>query len=277
MPAYGRIPSPPDDRDFKLGHFLDLGKDKITASDSDLAKAAAYELQLTTVTYRKWASLTYDDVTKTHWWNALNYLSMISNPTPAPTPTPQSPVTWDNPRPVLDQGNYGTCVGNGWAQWGNTSPINDSYTEDMAKSIYYDATCFDGDCDSSYQNGSTVRSGAKAMQMPKRARLSAYAFASTVDDAVAWIMQKGPVVFGTDFTWDMESPDANGLVHPTGGVAGGHCYIGMGFDPTTNEIQFLNSWGDSWGVKGHFFMLKDEFEQLFANGGEACTAVELTL
>lgn len=275
MPSYGRIPSPPDDRDYNLANFVHLGKEKVDADAAELASLAIAELKLTTVTYKKWASLTYPDVTQTHWWKALNALAQISNPTPSPSPT--GPVEWNNPRPVLDQGNYGTCVGNGWAQWGNTDPINDSYTEDMAKSIYYDATCFDGDCDSTYQNGSTVRSGAKAMQMPKRARLSTYAFASTVDDAITWIMQQGPVVFGTDFTWDMESPDSTGLVHPTGGVAGGHCYIGVGFDPTTNKIKFLNSWGPDWGVGGNFYMYKNEFEQLFADAGEACTAVELAL
>lgn len=254
---YGRIPSPPDDRDFNLSHFLTTDDPLTQLMNAVLASKGA------NVTVKAWIKA------------ATPRIIAAGSVTPTPPPQPSQAVEWANPRPVLDQGNYGTCVGNGWAQWGNTSPINDSYVESDARAIYYDATVYDGAPDSTYQQGATVRSGAKAMQ--KRSRLSVYAAATTLDDAIQWIMTKGTVVFGTDFMYDMETPDANGLVHPTGGVAGGHCYLGVGYDPTTELIQFLNSWGSSWGLTGHFFMKKSEFQTLFDSSGEAWTSVELGL
>lgn len=257
MPKYGRVPSPPDERDFNLAHFM--GDEDILQQLLDQMLAA------------KGAN------PKVKAWAKEATARILGNPippAPTPTPTPQA-VEWANPRPVLDQGDYGTCVGNGWAQWGNSDPVNDSYIEDDARAIYYDATVYDGAPDTTYQQGATVRSGAKAMV--KRQRLQVYASAQTLDDALQWILTKGTIVFGTDFTYGMESPDSAGLVHPTGGVAGGHCYLGVGYDPSSQKIKFLNSWGTSWGVNGYFYMFKNEFEQLYADNGEAWAAVELPL
>src|SRR5574337_1891017 len=121
--------------------------------------------------------------------------------------------------------------GNGWAQWGNTEPTADTYVESDARAIYYEATVIDGSPDNpdspgGGQQGSTVRSGAKAMQ--NRGKLKNYAFTSSLDTAIKWVQAQGPVVVGSDWTNDMFTPDANGLVRPTGAVVGGHCYLKIG-------------------------------------------------
>jgi hypothetical protein len=184
---------------------------------------------------------------------------------------------WEDPEAVLDQGAYGTCVGNGWAQWGNTLPIDAKLVEKDARSIYYQATIFDGQPDDpdkpgGGQQGSNVRSGAKAMQ--KRGNLVSYAFAASITEVRAWLRNKGPVVFGTDWTHDMFNPDPNGYVAPTGAVAGGHCYIALGDLPGEGAIEFLNSWGPGWGLGGRFKMKVADAETLFGQQGEACVAVE---
>jgi len=178
-----------------------------------------------------------------------------------------------DPQAVLDQGNYGTCVGNGWAQWGNTLPVGDTFDETVARSIYREATILDGADDPTYQTGATVRSGAKAMQ--NRKRLASYAFASTLVAVDQWIQTSGPVVIGSDWTTDMFSPDSAGFVAPTGATAGGHCYLLLAYDSTS--YTFLNSWGDTWGLKGYFKMTRGDFALLLGSGGEACVALELPL
>lgn len=184
---------------------------------------------------------------------------------------------------VLDQGDYGTCVGNGFAAFGISDPIDDAYTEKDARAIYYEATVIDGqpddpDAQGGGQQGSTVRSGAKAMQ--NRKRIAAYAFATTLDSIREWLANHGPVVFGADWTNDMFNPDGQGFVRPTGGVAGGHCFLCIGYDLTNDSFRFRNSWGRSWGLAGDFLVKSADVSTLLKgieSPGEACTAIELAL
>ena len=288
----GRVPSTPDDRDYDLAGYLP-GASRTTTDPATLANEAIAELKLTTRSYEFYASKGETPGPTTHWGKALALLEQIAGVTPPPPhPSPSGPENpWKDPHATLDQGQYGTCVGNGWSQWANTDPVNDNYDEGPfgvegaatnggphARAVYYEATVIDGspddpDAPGGGQQGSQVRSGAKAMK--NRGRLQAYAFASTLDDALTFLATKGPVVVGTDWMNDMFNPDANGLVKPTGGVAGGHCFLMIGYDASTSRIEFLNSWGSSWGVDGRFFMKKADFNQLFTRRGELCAAVEL--
>ena len=194
------------------------------------------------------------------------------HPAHAAAPLPPSALWAD--AAVLDQGDTGTCVGHGWAGWGDSAPVVDSFVEKDALAIYYEATCLDGACDSTYQNGSTVRSGAKAMQ--NRKRLSAYAFLATLDEIREWLANHGPVVIGADWTNDMFNPDDHGYIRPTGGVAGGHCFLLIGYDGDT--FRFRNSWGKGWGLAGDFLMASADFQTILtgiSDPGEACAAEEL--
>ncbi len=256
----GRLPSPPDERDYKLVDYL-------AANPLDAALAVLLNSHA--------AKATKDYIRIAHpFIRAL----MPPDPGPTPSPPPSAAVLWADADADLDQGDFGTCVGNGWAQWGNTQPVDDHFNELDARVIYYEATVIDGQPDNpdspgGGQQGSTVRSGAKAMA--NRKRLSAYAFAASLDEAVAWVLAHGPVVMGTDWLEAMFTTDADGFVVPTGAVAGGHCYVLVGYDPASEVLTFLNSWGSSWGSNGRFYMHKADAEKLFASQGEACAAVEL--
>lgn len=215
------------------------------------------------------------------WRDAIAWLSGLwawlkhhGKPTP---PAGDTTPAWVD-AVVLDQGDFGTCVGNGWAGWGISTPIVDAYDEDDARAIYYEATVIDGtpddpDAPGGGQVGSTVRSGAKAMQ--NRKRLVAYAFASGLADIDEWIDAHGPVVIGSDWTNDMFEPDSSGYVRPTGGVAGGHCYLLLDKLDAEDAYLFRNSWGPGWGDKGNFRMKRSDFAQLLAAQGEACCAAEV--
>jgi hypothetical protein len=196
-----------------------------------------------------------------------------------PNPSPL-PILWPD-NIVLDQGNYGTCVGNGWAGWGDSEPITDNYLEKDARAIYYEATIIDGspdnpDAKNGGQQGTTVRSGAKAMQ--NRGNLIAYAFAGSLDDVDHWLDEHGPAVLGCDWTNDMFSPDKNGQVHVTGAVAGGHCVLIRYRIPGTSNYMVRNSWGTSWGLNGDFIISRTDLQKLLtgiSNPGEVCLAAEI--
>jgi len=271
----GRIPSPPDERDYKLADYLPE-KSKL-GSDNPLVDA--FEALLKSRAAKATKAWAQEVMVFLGLEPAPTPAPPSPSPTPTPTPTPTSDVEFSDPDEVLDQGDYGTCVGNGCAQWGNTLPIDDKFTEKDARAIYYEATVIDGqpddpDAPGGGQQGSTVRSGVKALQ--NRGRLKTYAFASTVDEIKKYLQTKqGPVIVGSDWTNDMFNPGADGYVKPTGGVAGGHCYLLMGDLESEGAFEFLNSWGSSWGNNGRFKMKYADFDKLLQSNGEACAAVEL--
>jgi Papain family cysteine protease len=246
----GRRRSPQDHRDFKLSAYL-----PIPPLDAALAKLVADRSTPASVT--EWAT------------TITSYLKGHA-PTP-PKPPPMPAISWDDTEPVLDQGDTPHCVGFGWAQWGNTAPVNDGFRNSDGNAIYYECKIIDGQ--PGQENGSDVRSGAKAMQ--NRGRLSAYAFAASADEAREFVRIIGPIVVGTDWTQSMFEPDAAGFVRPTGATAGGHCYLLVGDLPAEGALLFQNSWGRSWGMSGRFKMKYADFAKLFARDGEACAAVEL--
>jgi len=252
----GRLPSPPDPRDFKLEKFL--GQDPL-----DTALALLTASSGVAPATKKWAAVVTE---------YLKQLPAPSNPKP-PAPADNKDVIYTDVRNVLDQGDTGHCVGFGWAQFGNTDPVEDSYVDSDGHAIYYECKVIDGEPGA--ENGSYVRSGAKAMQ--NRNRISAYAFASSVKDIRTFIRTYGPVVVGTDWMNDMFTPDANGFLKPTGGVAGGHCYNLVGDLPSEKAFLMLNSWGSSWGDNGHAKITWQDFTKLLKAQGEACATLELAL
>ena len=279
----GRLAPTPDDRDYQLEDYLE-------SSSADPLDDLLAKLE---------ASHSVAAATK-HWAvEATARIKAVSPPAPAPTPppspTPTGDVVWENPHGRLDQGQYGTCVGNGWSNLVNTkaaavsSPL--AYDEgpfgvegeatggaNHARAVYYEATVYDGspddpDAPGGGQQGSQVRSGAKAIL--KRGGISGYAFTTSQASIEKFLQTKGSMVVGSDWTNDMFNPDASGYVKPTGGVAGGHCYHLVGDLQSEDAFLFENSWGEGWGLKGYFKMKKSDFMSLIANGGEVCAPVEV--
>lgn len=257
----GRRPSPPDARDYRLSSFLP----RSAPDPLDTALAA-------------FLAKHYSAAAKTLATLLVQRVKAISPAPPTPPKPASTDVVWPDADGALDQGEFGTCVGNGWAQWGNTAPVDDHYDEPAARAIYFEATVIDGQPDNpdvpgGGQQGSTVRSGAKAMQA--RGRLKTYAFAKSIDEVRAWLDGHGPVVFGTEWDQPMFTPDSKGFVHPDGNSAGGHCYVCVGDLPSEGALLFENSWGTSWGLAGQFKMSYTDAASLLARQGEACAAAEL--
>jgi hypothetical protein len=172
--------------------------------------------------------------------------------------------------PTLDQGQTPECVGYGWRDWLNASPIMDkSGNPPTADNIYQAAQQIDGI--PLPHEGSTVRAGAQVMQ--SQGRLAEYRWAANLNDVLQWLSQSGTVVLGTVWQEAMFTPDQNGVVHLGGGVAGGHCYLAIGLSVEKRMVRCLNSWGN-WGQRGRFWLHWNDLEGLLADDGEACAAVE---
>jgi len=266
----GRNPSPPDDRNYRLSNFLKLGVEATSADPAELIALGVAELKLTTVKFARWAATDYSDVTKTHWWKALNYFEQAKA---ALNPVPTGKVEWENPQPTLDQGNTGHCVGFSGAQFGNTLPINDQFDNNDGHALYYECKVVEGE--PNQENGAYVDSIGKVLL--NRKRIGVYAFAASIDEAIEWVKTKGPVIFGTVWLTNMFDPDSSGLIKAIGSEEGGHAYVCLGYDPALDQLLFLNSWGSSWGVNGHFRMSRSDAIKLFSNYGEVLAAVELPL
>lgn len=176
---------------------------------------------------------------------------------------------WEDNK-ILDQGSSPECVGYAWAGYGICTPIVDAWDNSWGHKIYQAAKVIDGD----NQDGSTTLSGVKAFMGVAKLEGDGYAWAHTLDDIVTWVLLKSPIIVGSDWDYNMFYPDADGLVHIGGGIAGGHEWMIYGVDTVSREFHCVNSWGDGFGVNGKFKIGFDDFDILWSDGGDAVTAVE---
>lgn len=182
---------------------------------------------------------------------------------------------WEVPY-LYDQGQTPKCVGFSCstAMTGMIAALlNHAVASFDAAGLYAWANAHDGD--STPHDGSTVRAGLDGLckvgdqvlsssdqhdeAVGVMQKITNYLWADTsaanadIDRLIQWLLTVSPVVIGINWTKDMSTPDANGFIHPTGDVAGGHaiCVRGVNADDP-NNVRFVlrNTWG-SWGVTVH--------------------------
>jgi hypothetical protein len=177
---------------------------------------------------------------------------------------------------VLDQGPTPQCVAFAWTGFllcypTRTTPqqLGATYTPD----VYHAAQKID-EWDGEDYDGTSVRAGAKVLASQKRFKEYLWAWdATTVRD---YVLQRGPVVLGTDWMLDMFYPEQhNGFIVPTGPVAGGHAYLVVGYSASRAAFRIVNSWGPLWGVRGRAWLALSDLQTLIDRGAEACSAVEV--
>ena len=173
--------------------------------------------------------------------------------------------------PVLDQGAAPSCVGHGWRQWMTTSPTRTKSGPD-ALTIYQEAQKIDEWPGEDYA-GTSVRAGVKYLQ--GLGRVAEYRWASTVEEMMGWLSERGPVVIGVNWFTGFLTPAGGGLIVPTGKDEGGHCVLLYGYNRTYELFRGVNSWGRSWGSGGRFNFSFDTMRLLLGMGADVCAAVEV--
>lgn len=258
----GRVPSPHDPRDYKLADYLSVAEGG-NISDPLAAANAAVQSSWEGKKTKRWIDLATQRIIAANPYPA---------PTPDPTPVPGPAVaaSWlDALQPVLDQGQTPRCLGFTGADWENALPIDDHVVNEEGDKIYDECKAIDGD----NEDGSTIRSLAQALQ--NRKQLKTYAFASSIDEVIAFVTQHGPICWGIGWTDSMFTPDSSGLVTPQGDDVGGHAIIEYEYDAHSDLHWLLNHWSDGWGVHGTFCMTTAALAARLADGGEAMAAVEI--
>lgn len=194
------------------------------------------------------------------------------------TTTTFTPVKWDLAAPVLDQGDLGACTGFATATCLNHTPYMVGRVETDADgiTIYSAATRLDA-YPGNYPPSDTGSDGLSAAKAAVKLGLISGYLHITTPAALASALVLGPVIVGTDWYESMFTADANGLVdvNIASGLAGGHEYT---LDEITDDgrFGFTNSWGDSFGVGGRFYMTQVQFLGLLAAKGDATHFVPLS-
>lgn len=184
---------------------------------------------------------------------------------------PAGPVRHALHGPVLDQGQVGACTGNDAVDCLRCDPlwraIASGYNERTAQGVYHTATTLDG-LGRPWPPNDRGSSNTAAAEAAIRLKLATGASRCADFPHFLATLAAQPVMFASNWYDGFDTPDASGLVVPTGSVRGGHSYAAVGIDPSNELVWFLNSWAASWGVGGYFAMSYGTVRALIAQENE---------
>lgn len=193
--------------------------------------------------------------------------------------------SWGFHAKPIDQGNTGTCVGHAWKHCLMADPIvRRTADKPSAFDIYDEATKVDefsdNDNDISRQMGTSVRGGAKVLQL--MGLVTEYSWITSADEAARWIGGQdergefvgGPVVIGVNWYGSMFDTDPEGLLHVSGNIAGGHSVCINKWYQKLGLFGGIQSWSLPWGIYGHFLISGEDLDRLLKEDGEGCTPTE---
>jgi hypothetical protein len=185
--------------------------------------------------------------------------------------------------PVFDQGNLGSCTGNASVGALGTAPLYDSVKgqnqtldENFAIAVYSAATALD-DYAGTYPPTDTGSDGLSVAKVLKtKGLISGYLHATSLV-AMQAALQDTPVIVGVNWYEGFDNPSATGLVQVSGQVRGGHEFEVIGIDVENQLFEAVNSWGESWGVNGHFKFSFDDMTRLLSEQGDCTQLLPLTV
>jgi C1A family cysteine protease len=194
--------------------------------------------------------------------------------------------------PIYNQGNAGSCTGNGIAACVQAEQIEQKEPDIFVPSrlfIYYNERVMEGTADS--DSGANIRDGLKSVgsigacpeefwpydesKVLVKPSDEAYAKAPlgkalkyrSVDQyknlMQQILAQHTPIVLGVTLYDSFESDEVARTgevpmpkIKLIGGesVVGGHCVVLVGYDERTQRWKLRNSWGTAWGRGGYFTM-----------------------
>lgn len=182
---------------------------------------------------------------------------------------------------VLDQGNTPMCVGFSCWKLLQSGPVVNKPTDYTPEDVYAEAQRLDEWPGEDYE-GTSVRGAFKALQ--RKGYLTKYLWAFDIETVVNHILEVGPVVMGTEWDYEMFTPDRWNYIWRGGGSAGGHAYLLVGVntirrnpDRSMGAVRMLNSWGKGWADHGRAWISFNTLRTLIADDGEAGVPTELKL
>jgi C1A family cysteine protease len=195
--------------------------------------------------------------------------------------TPQCPE-------VYDQGQLGSCTGNGVAGVLQFDAMKQKLKDTSAPSrlfIYYNERVIEGTVDS--DSGAMIRDGIKTVADTGACAESLWPYdiaqfrtkpgddcykaaaghravvysrvAQTLTQLKGALADGYPVVFGFTVyeSFESDAVASSGKVPmPASGekVLGGHCVVAVGYTDSASRFTIRNSWGTGWGMKGYATM-----------------------
>lgn len=193
--------------------------------------------------------------------------------------------------PRLNQGNLGACVGFSWAHEIAARPVVKPANYQLGIQLYNRAQEIDSWSNTPPVEGTSVIAGVKAAKEAgyyTEYRWCGAGSGRAAEDLVLAVGYRGPVVVGIHWYESMFDPDASGLLHISGNVAGGHAILVNGvlarwsttilsanraylnLDRRKTLLRLHNSWGDWWGLNGEAFISLEDMDRLLHEGGEGC-------
>lgn len=177
-----------------------------------------------------------------------------------------------------DQQNTPQCVAFAWVHYLEDGPITwapkrpGTPSPFKTNDIYHEAQKVDEWPGENY-GGTSVRAGAKILK--GMGVITEYRWAFTAQQVIDALLNLGPVVLGCNWYRGMFTPDPDGFMSLTGGVAGGHAFVLNGVNVRRQFVRLKNSWGRGWGKKGYAYIDFMQLEKLINEQGEACIAIEV--
>lgn len=175
---------------------------------------------------------------------------------------------WTDSRYWGDQLKTPHCVGFAWMHWLTNAPIVSYINPD---GIYRLAKQND-EWDGVDYHGTSIRAGAKILKY--LGLVEKYEWCWDLDRLVGAVLERGPVVLGTNWMAGMDKPDDKGVIRATGRVLGGHAYLITGVSCDREMFRIKNSWGRKWALNGRAWIPFADMETLIKAEGEVCLAVE---
>lgn len=192
---------------------------------------------------------------------------------------PRRKQLWTIPNSLpLDQGSEGACVGFGWSAELAVDPITFNVSKNFALNVYNGARAIDQAEGNYWPEGASVLAGAKYAK--RQGWISEYRWAFGIDDVIDALVSKGPVVLGVNWYDGMYATESDGRVRINGPLVGGHCILATGYWPDHpvwggNWIQWMNSWGRTYGKMGVGWIRDIDLQRLLEENGEACVAMDI--
>lgn len=230
-------------------------------------------------------------------WRVFNYLIRTLITATRPRSYTHKVGHW------LDQGQEGRCVEYAICHELVARPMTVALHTILnilaTRDIYWPAQREDQWEGGSYPGASPRYEGTSVLAgMRVAARLGffkEYRWAFDLRDLVMAIAYKGPAVLGVNWYPGMFDTDADGFIHPTGSIAGGHAILAYGVkikwtsggllrfwksrtwedvDLDRSYAKLHNSWGKDWGQDGACKISLRDLGRLLDEHGEACIPVQ---